>query len=105
MTLEALKNADKVIGIKQVTKAVNKGLATCVFLAGDADARVIEPLRTLCAEKGLRRCLQQTCRHWARLVPLKLARQPQQYSDNLVVKNFVEPSGSAGLLINNKFSI
>ena len=53
MTLEALKNADKVIGIKQVTKAVNKGLATCVFLAGDADARVIEPLRTLCAEKGI----------------------------------------------------
>ena len=53
MTLEALKNADKVIGIKQVTKAVNKGFAVCVFLADDADARVVEPLQKLCEQKGI----------------------------------------------------
>ena len=53
MTLEALKNADKVIGIKQVTKAVNKGFAVCVFLADDAHARVVEPLQKLCEQKGI----------------------------------------------------
>jgi len=32
MSLEALKNGKRVIGIKQVTKAVNKGLVGCVFI-------------------------------------------------------------------------
>ncbi len=53
MTLETLKNAKRVIGIKQVTKAVNKGLTTCVFLAADADERVVGPLRQLCEEKQI----------------------------------------------------
>ena len=44
MTLDALKSASRVMGIKQVSKAVKRGDATCVFLADDADARVIEPL-------------------------------------------------------------
>ena len=51
MTLDTLKNADRVIGIKQVTKAVDKGLAACVFVADDADDRVVEPLKMLCTEK------------------------------------------------------
>ena len=53
MTLDTLKNADRVIGIKQVTKAVNKGLAVCVFAADDADGRVTEPLKELCSQKGV----------------------------------------------------
>lgn len=53
MTLETLKNTKRVIGIKQVTKAVNKGLAACVFLAEDADERVVAPLKQLCSEKGV----------------------------------------------------
>ncbi len=48
MALEALKNANRVIGIKQVTKAIQKGTVKCVFLAKDADKRMIAPLRTLC---------------------------------------------------------
>lgn len=44
MTLEKLKKAERVIGIKQVTKAINKGQALYVFLAADADDRVIDPL-------------------------------------------------------------
>jgi large subunit ribosomal protein L7A len=51
MSLEALKNGKRVIGIKQVTKAVNKGLVGCVFIADDADVRVLQPLRELCGEK------------------------------------------------------
>lgn len=53
MTLDALKTADRVIGVKQVGKAVKRGEATQVFLASDADARVVEPLRTLCSEAGV----------------------------------------------------
>ncbi|WP_196589750.1 L7Ae/L30e/S12e/Gadd45 family ribosomal protein [Pectinatus cerevisiiphilus] len=49
--LEELKNAKRVIGTKQVTKAVNNGLAKYVFLAIDADDRVLKPLRILCEEK------------------------------------------------------
>ena len=51
MTLEALKTADRVIGIKQVTKAINKGTAAQVFIADDADDRVTKPLLELCTEK------------------------------------------------------
>lgn len=51
MTLEMLKTANKVIGMKQVTKSIHKNLAAQVFLAADADERVLTPLKSLCAEK------------------------------------------------------
>ncbi|BAL82389.1 putative ribosomal protein L7Ae-like [Selenomonas ruminantium subsp. lactilytica TAM6421] len=51
MTLEALKNANRVIGIKQVAKAVKRGNAKEVFIAKDAEARVTEPLMALCEEQ------------------------------------------------------
>ena len=53
MALEELKNAKRVIGIKQVTKAVTRDAAACVFLADDADERVVGPLRHLCEAKGV----------------------------------------------------
>lgn len=53
MMLEELKHVARVIGIKQVTKAINKGQALCVFLAADADGRVINPLKNLCEERGI----------------------------------------------------
>ena len=53
MTLESLKDAVRVIGVKQVTKAVQKGQAEAVFLADDADGRVTEPLLHLAEEMGV----------------------------------------------------
>ncbi|MBQ2409766.1 ribosomal L7Ae/L30e/S12e/Gadd45 family protein [Anaerovibrio slackiae] len=53
MTLERLKKAERVIGIKQVTKAINKNQALCVFIGTDADGRVIDPIRSLCNEKTI----------------------------------------------------
>ncbi len=53
MTLEALKTAKRVIGIKQVAKAVKREAATEVFIADDADAKVVEPLETLCMEQNV----------------------------------------------------
>ena len=53
MTLEALKTAKRVIGIKQVAKAVKREAATEVFIADDADAKVVEPLEALCTEQNV----------------------------------------------------
>ena len=53
MSLETLKSADRVIGLKQVRKAVESGRAQRVFLAEDADAYVTEPLRMLCEERRI----------------------------------------------------
>lgn len=49
----ALKNAKRVIGIKQVTKAVRNHLAKCVYIADDADDRVLSPLKELCEAEGI----------------------------------------------------
>ena len=53
MTLDALKSASRVMGIKQVSKAVKRGDAECVFIADDADERVIGPLQVLCREQDV----------------------------------------------------
>lgn len=53
MPLETLKSADRVIGLKQVRKAVTGGRASRVFLADDADARVTEPIASLCEAQGI----------------------------------------------------
>ena len=50
MTLDTLKSANRVIGIKQATKAVKRGNVQTVYVADDADSRVIEPLKVLCQE-------------------------------------------------------
>lgn len=53
MTLDTLKNANRVIGIKQVAKAVRRGAVREVFIADDAEERVVEPLRELCREQNV----------------------------------------------------
>ena len=53
MTLDTLKNANRVIGIKQVSKAVKRNSVEAVFVANDADSRVVEPLKALCQESNV----------------------------------------------------
>ena len=48
MTLDSLKEADTVTGIKQAMKAVRRSRAAAVFVADDADAHVLEDLRRAC---------------------------------------------------------
>ena len=50
MALEALKDAERVIGVKQVIKAVKRGAAVSVFIADDADEGVLRPLSELCRD-------------------------------------------------------
>jgi len=53
MSLDNLRTAKKVVGIKQVTKAVGKGICKMVFIAQDADPRVVGPLKRLCKEASV----------------------------------------------------
>lgn len=46
---EELSTKEKVVGIKQTRRAVAKGCAQRVYLACDADSRLTEPLRAMCA--------------------------------------------------------
>ena len=53
MNLETLKDARKVIGLKQVTKAVKRQSTALVMMAEDADERITEPVRELCEAVGI----------------------------------------------------
>jgi len=54
MPLTGLQSArKKSVGAKQTIKAIDKGLAKTVFLAGDAEARVTGPVADLCRQKGV----------------------------------------------------
>ncbi len=46
--LEILKGSSKTIGIKQTLKAVELGKAKTVFIADDAEEKVVAGLRELC---------------------------------------------------------
>lgn len=51
--MERLKTEAKVAGLKQCKKAALAGRAALVFAAEDADPRLLEPLRRLCAREGI----------------------------------------------------
>jgi large subunit ribosomal protein L7A len=52
--MERLKNARiKVVGTKQTQKAIEKGQTQVVYVARDAEERIISPIARLCEEKGL----------------------------------------------------
>ena len=52
MTLSQIQNAiagkKLAVGAKQLRKALNSGIACCVFLASDADPAVTEPIAQMC---------------------------------------------------------
>jgi large subunit ribosomal protein L7A len=53
MVLEHLKNGKKVIGIKQTIKAVENDTALEVFVASDADEKVVGNLKEICLKRGV----------------------------------------------------
>ena len=52
-TMEEQSEGKKVVGIKQVRKALREGRARKVFLADDADPALIEPLEQTCRDAGI----------------------------------------------------
>lgn len=53
MLLGEIENSKKVIGSKQVKKAVLKGLARKVYLADNAEPHITSPLKELCRQHGV----------------------------------------------------
>ena len=51
--MEEHRESKKVVGIKQVKKALREGRALEVILADDADPALIEPLEEACREAGV----------------------------------------------------
>ncbi|HHV53931.1 MAG TPA: 50S ribosomal protein L7Ae-like protein [Firmicutes bacterium] len=43
----------RVVGTKQTLRAVERGVARTVYLARDADQRILRPLREACAKAGV----------------------------------------------------
>ena len=51
--MEALAANEKVVGLKQVRRAVASGKVRKVYLACDADPRLTEPVEALCQAAGI----------------------------------------------------
>lgn len=51
--LEVLKSGNKAIGIKQTLKAVESDTARIVFIARDADEKIVAALKELCISKSV----------------------------------------------------
>ena len=51
--LEELQTKDKVVGIKQLRKALADGRAAKVFVAQDADPKLTDPIRETCRTNGI----------------------------------------------------
>ena len=51
--LSELRTAHKVIGVKQSKKAIRDGAAEQVFVALDAEKRVVGPIYELCSEHNM----------------------------------------------------
>ena len=51
--ISELSGSNKVVGAKQVRRALESGTARTVFLAFDAAPNVTEPIAALCGEKGV----------------------------------------------------
>ena len=51
--LSELAKKRTVVGAKQLRKALQKGVARCVYLAQNADPAITEPLEALCRNGGV----------------------------------------------------
>ncbi len=51
--LSQLAQAAKVVGVKQSNKAIKEGRAAGVFIADDAEQRVIRPIADLCRQMNV----------------------------------------------------
>ncbi|MEQ8201288.1 MAG: ribosomal L7Ae/L30e/S12e/Gadd45 family protein [Syntrophomonadaceae bacterium] len=54
MLLEEIENSKKVVGSKQVRKAVTKGTARTVYLAKDAEPHITKPLIEVCQQHAVK---------------------------------------------------
>lgn len=58
--LTQLSTQPKVVGAKQVKRALEAGRAVKVFLCDDADPRITQSVAELCAQKGVEQVTEVT---------------------------------------------
>lgn len=58
--LELLKRKGKIVGIKQTKKAADQDTLEAVFIACDADPRVVGQLKQLCEERKILICTTES---------------------------------------------
>ncbi|HEY9059156.1 MAG TPA: ribosomal L7Ae/L30e/S12e/Gadd45 family protein [Pseudobacteroides sp.] len=51
--LESIKSSKKTIGIRQSLKAVENGIAGTVYIAKDADEKVVRNIKELCSVSSI----------------------------------------------------
>lgn len=52
---ETLKHArQKTVGLKQTQRAMEKGLARCVYIAEDAEKHILRPILDWCADQNVK---------------------------------------------------
>lgn len=51
--VEELKNLNKVVGLKQVAKAINEEGVKALYIAEDADPRVVEKVKLSAKQKNI----------------------------------------------------
>jgi len=51
--LQELRTAKRVVGIKQLRRALREGTAVRVYIAENADLHLTDPVREICREAGL----------------------------------------------------
>ncbi|NLO46836.1 MAG: 50S ribosomal protein L7Ae-like protein [Clostridiales bacterium] len=51
--LSRLRTGDKLVGVNQARKAVIKGTAKAVFIAEDAERRIVNSIRELCESNDI----------------------------------------------------
>ncbi len=52
--LDKLINKKKVIGLKQTNRALKDNLVVSIYVARDADERIVSPLVASCRDKGIK---------------------------------------------------
>lgn len=58
--LELLKKKEKVVGIKQTKKAAEQNKLEAVFIAHDADQRVVGQVKQFCEENKINVCITES---------------------------------------------
>lgn len=62
----------RVVGIKETTKAIQAGLATTVYIAQDAEERVVRPLKAALAHGGIEVVQVESMRALGRLCAIEV---------------------------------
>ncbi|MCX7711753.1 MAG: ribosomal L7Ae/L30e/S12e/Gadd45 family protein [Clostridia bacterium] len=61
--LDNLKSSQKVVGVKQSAKALENGTARLVYIAKDADPRVVNNIIELCRKNAIEIIYEESMKH------------------------------------------